>query len=151
MTDATELDRLAEADGATFIHTASGKWWARDKDGITVVQGALSRAEAVLLYCEDKDLTPTTPEAILTRIKAHHRPHDAMPEFKEGFEAYRNVGAFYWCPYNEGVKAQDFDRGVNAAVLFSRALAHLDAHPEVAEKAGPGWLGRLLRTGRVSP
>ena len=54
--------RLAEADGATF--TQDGKrsgldpWRARDRDGVTIVSGALSIAEAARLYCEDKDLTP---------------------------------------------------------------------------------------------
>jgi hypothetical protein len=32
-------------------------------------------------------------------------------------------------------------------MLFSRAMAHLADHPEEAEKAGPGWLAQLLKTG----
>jgi hypothetical protein len=52
----SELVRLAEADGATFIRSATGAWWARDKDGVTIARGALSRAEAALRYCEDKDV-----------------------------------------------------------------------------------------------
>jgi hypothetical protein len=31
-----ELVRLAEADGATFTRSATGAWWAKDRDGITV-------------------------------------------------------------------------------------------------------------------
>jgi hypothetical protein len=81
-----ELERLAEADGATFLRSANGAWWARDRDGITIVRGALSRAEAARLYCEDKGLCGSTPEAILEYIKAQYRPYDTMLEFREGFE-----------------------------------------------------------------
>src|SRR5712664_2906199 len=112
MSDATELERLAEADGATFLRSATGAWWARDKDGITIVRGALSRAEAAVLYCEDRDLCGSTPEAILARIRHQYRPYDTMPEFQEGFDAYCTVGAFRSDPY-EGVKAQAWDRGAN--------------------------------------
>jgi hypothetical protein len=147
MTNATELERLAEADGATFLRSATGAWWAKDKDGITIVRGALSRAEAALQYCEQKDLTAATPEAILARIRHEYRPYDSMPEFDEGFRAYGMHRFSHRDPY-DGVKAQAWDRGANAAMLYERALAHLDAHKEDIEKAGPGWLAPLLRTGR---
>jgi hypothetical protein len=142
-----ELERLAEADGATFIRSATGAWWARDKDGMVIVRGALSKAEAVVLYCEDRDLVGSTPEAILAFIRHQFRPYDSMPEFEEGFRAYQLDGPHRRDPY-EGVKAQAWDRGANAAMLYARALAHLDAHKEDVEKAGPGWLATLLRTGR---
>jgi hypothetical protein len=149
MSDATELERLAEADGATFIRSATGAWFARDKDGITIVRGALSRAEAVVLYCEDRDLCGSTPEAILARIRHQYRPYDSMPEFEEGYLAYTLDGPRRRSPYNDGVKAQAFDRGANAAMLYARAMAHLDAHKVDVEKAGSGWLMQLLRTGRL--
>jgi hypothetical protein len=142
-----ELERLAEADGAVFTRSATGAWWAKDKDGITIVRGALSRAEAARLYCEDKGLVAPTPEAILAYIKAQYRPYDTMPEFKEGFDAYQAKGAHRRDPY-DGVKAQAWDRGANTAMLYARALAHLDAHKEDVEKAGSGWLAQFLRTGR---
>jgi hypothetical protein len=142
-----ELERLAEADGATFLRSATGAWWARDKDGITIVRGALSRAEAARLYVEDKGLVASTPEAILAYIFAQYRPYDSMPEFEEGFKAYQLDGPHRRDPY-DGVKAQAWDRGANAAMLYARAMAHLDAHKDDVEKAGPGWLARLLKTGR---
>jgi hypothetical protein len=144
MTDATnELERLAEADGAKLIRTVTGSWWAKDRDGVVIVRGALSRVEAAVQYCEDKDLTEATPEAILARLRYEFRPYDTMPEFQEGFDAYQKDGAFRRDPY-DGVQAQAWDRGANTAMLYQRALAHLDAHKEDVEKAGPGWLARLL-------
>jgi hypothetical protein len=147
MTDATELEHLAEADGAQLLRALTGAWWAKDRDGITVVRGAMSRAEAALLYCEDKHLVGTTPAGILEYIKAQYRPYDSMPEFREGFEAWNNKGARREDPY-EGVKSQAFCRGANAAMLYGRAMAHLEAHKEDVEKAGPGWLAQLIKTGR---
>jgi hypothetical protein len=143
----SELERLAEEDGATFIRSATGAWYARDKDGITIVRGALSRAEAAVLYVEDKGLVATTPEAILAYIKAAYRPYDSMKEFDEGFAEYQKSGPRRRDPY-DGVKAQAWDRGANAAMLYQRALAHLDAQP-VEAAAEPGWLARLLKTGRA--
>jgi hypothetical protein len=148
MTDTrTNDERLAEGDGATFIRTASGKWWAKDRGGFMVVRGVRSRAEAARLYCEDKDLTPTTPEAILARIRHEYRPYDTLPEFEEGFRAYQLDRAHRHNPHT-GYKGQAFDRGTNAAMLYARAMAHLAGHPEEVERAGPGWLTRLLRAGR---
>jgi hypothetical protein len=131
-------------------------WYAKDKDGITIVRGALSRAEAAVQYCEQKDLTAITPEAILARIRYEFRPYDTLPEFQEGFAAYQTDGPHRRNPYDgdhgydgdQGYKAQAWDRGANAAMLYARALAHLDAHKEDVEKAGPSWLATLLRTGR---
>jgi len=76
-----------------------------------------------------------------------------MPEFEEGFDAYQKAGALRHHPYDDGpdgggVKAQAFDRGASTAMLYARAMAFLDTHKEDVEKAGPGWLARLLRTGR---
>jgi hypothetical protein len=139
----SELERLAEADGATFIRTATGAWWARDNSGITVVRGALSRAEAARLYCEDKDLVGSTPEAILAYIRAQYRPYDTMPEFQEGFDdwgKYDRPTAFKY----DDVAGQAYDRGANAAMLYARAMAHLDTYKEDVEKAGPGWLAQLI-------
>jgi hypothetical protein len=143
----TELERLADADGATFIRSATGAWWAKDKDGITIVRGALSRGEAARLYCEDKHLVASTNDAILEYIRSQYRPYDSMPEFSEGMKAYHLDGAHRRNPY-DGVAAQAWDRGANAAMLYARALAHLDAHKEDVEKAGPGWLAHFLKTGR---
>jgi hypothetical protein len=143
----TELERLALADGATFMRTPFGAWWAKDKDGLIVVRGALSKFEAALRYCDDRDLIVSSPEAILTRIKHQFRPYDTMPEFRHGFEAYQAHGFDHGDAY-EGVKAQAWDRGVATAMLFARAMAHLSAHTADGEKAGSGWLERLLRTGR---
>jgi hypothetical protein len=144
MSDHTsELEGLAELDGATFIRSATGAWWARDKDGIIVVRGALSRAEAVVMYCEDRDLCGASPEAILARIRHEFRPYDTMPEFDEGFAEYQKSGPRRRDPY-DGVRAQAWDRGANAAMLYARAMAHLDAHKEDVEKAGPGWLADLI-------
>jgi hypothetical protein len=84
MTDVShELERLAEANGATFICTTTGAWWAKDRDGFIIVRGALSRSEAARLYCEDRDLVGSTPEAILAYLKAQYRPYDTLPEFRE--------------------------------------------------------------------
>jgi hypothetical protein len=152
VTDASELERLAEADGATLLRSATGAWWAKDKDGITIVRGAESRAEAARLYCEDKDLTPCTNDAILARIFREYAPYDSMPEFNEGYRAYQIDGAadFRRNPYDDGVAAQAWDRGANAAMQYGRALAHLDARKEDVDKADPGWLARLLWPGRCS-
>jgi hypothetical protein len=58
MSDATELERLAEADGALFIRTATGSWAVRDKDGITIAIGCMSRAEAARMYCSARRPAP---------------------------------------------------------------------------------------------
>jgi hypothetical protein len=143
-----ELERLAEADGATFIRSATGAWWARDKDGMVIVRGALSKAEAVVLYCEDRDLVGSTPEAILAFIRHQFRPYDSMPEFEEGFQACRRDGALRADKY-DGVAGQAYDRGGLAAVQYKRAVEYLASCPDDVERAGPGWLSRLLRMGRV--
>jgi hypothetical protein len=142
-----ELERLAEADGATLTRTATGAWWAKDQDGVVIVRGALSKTEAAVLYCEDKGLTSATPEAILARLRYEYRLYDTMREFQEGFDACQKH-RFARDPYDDGVKAEAWDRGANCAMLYARALAHLDTHKEDVEKAGPGWLATLLRTGR---
>ncbi len=142
----SELERLAEADGATFTPSGTGSWRVQDRHGVIIASGAMSRAEAAILYCEDKDLVAATPEAILARIRHEYRPYDTMPEFQEGFDAYQRDGAFRRDPH-EGVKAQAWDRGANAAMLYKRALALLDAPPADVEKVQPFWLAQLL-TGR---
>jgi hypothetical protein len=143
-----ELERLAEADGATFSRSPGGAWSAKGRDGVFVVRGALSRGEAARLYCEDRDLVASTPESILARICAEYRPYDAMPSFREGFDAYGKDGAHRLNPYGSDVDGQAWDRGANAAMFYARAMQHLETNKEDVEKAGPGWLSRLLRTGR---
>jgi hypothetical protein len=164
MADVTrELERLAEDDGATFTKTPTGAWWAKDRDGIVIVRGALSRREAAVLYCEDKGLQAATPQAILERIKYEYRPYDDLPAFEEGFVAYQKKRPLDHNPYEtaparlpgrEGetngqaalrqVNAQAWDRGANAAMLYARALAFLDAPPKDVEKVQPNWLAKLL-------
>jgi hypothetical protein len=72
MTDISEFERLAEADGATFLQIrTTGLWGAVDREGMVIVpyvDGAMSKVEAARLYCEDKGLPPCTPDAILARI-----------------------------------------------------------------------------------
>jgi hypothetical protein len=158
---------LAEAAGVSFVHTASGKHAARDKDGVYVVRGCLSIAEAARSFCEDRDLVASTPDAILARIKAQYRPYDALPAFAEGFEAYQRKAPLGFNPYEKPparlpgrdgettgeallrqVNGQAWDRGANAAMLYERALAHLDAHPTSDEPAaGSDWLMQLLMNG----
>jgi hypothetical protein len=142
-----DYKRLAEAAGAVFTLSRAGEWLVKDRHGVTIVRGVLSKAEAVRLYCEDKDLTPATPECVLARIKQEYRPFDMMPEFQEGFDAWQKTSAFRPDPYDGGVKTQAWDRGANAAMLYARALAHLKATRDKPDEAEPGWLFRLL-TGR---
>lgn len=60
MTDAIyQLERLAdiakvEAARASIICTASGRFAVRDVDGVYVVRGAMSIAEAARLFAEDE-------------------------------------------------------------------------------------------------
>jgi hypothetical protein len=68
-----------------------------------------------------------------------------MPEFEEGFRAYMLDGPHRLDPYSDGVKAQAWDRGGNAAMLYKRALALLDAPPKNIDAVQPGWLARLLQ------
>jgi hypothetical protein len=42
----------------------------------------MSIAEAARLYCEDQELVPSTPSAVLTRIVKEYAPYDAMPELR---------------------------------------------------------------------
>jgi hypothetical protein len=91
-------------------------------------------------------------DEILARIKAQYRPYDTLPAFEEGFTAYQASGPLRRNPYDNdaGYKAQAWDRGANAAMLYARALAHLDAVTDDAEAntPAPGWLERLIHTGR---
>jgi hypothetical protein len=64
-----------------------------------------------------------------------------MPEFQEGFDAYQKRGAFRDDPY-DGVKAQAWDRGANAAMLYARALAHLARRPQRGRREGRPRLAR---------
>jgi len=154
--------RFAEADGASFEEYPDGTWKALDKDGTPIVCGAFSNAEAARLYCEQQDLTPATNDAILARIKQEYRPYDTMPAFSDGMKAYHLDGVSRRNPYetevpgetlrqsqSRQVNGQAWDRGANAAMLYQRALAHLDAHPTnyAPETASPGWLVQLIRNG----
>jgi hypothetical protein len=144
MTGPSELERLVEADGAQLIRTATGAWYARDNTGITVVRGALSRAEAARLYCEDRDLCLATPGAILEWIKAQWRPYDTLPAFQAGWDACRRDGSLRADQY-DGVDGQAYDRGGLSAVWYARAMKHLEDHPDDVERAGPRWLADLLK------
>jgi hypothetical protein len=147
MTDAYR--RLAEDDGARFRMTSeTDRWTAEDSDGIAIVSDAMSIAEAARLYCEDKGLV--SPREILARIVAAYASYRLLAEFWEGFNACQRDGVFRCNPYrdDEGVKAQAWDRGADVAMQYQRALAHVATTPAEADEAEPGWLARLLRTGR---
>jgi hypothetical protein len=146
MTDASRS--LAEDDGACFRKgSESDRWTAEDSDGIAIVSDAMSIAEAARLYCEDKGLV--SPRAILARIVAAYSSYRLLAEFWEGFKACQRDPTHRSNPYQEddGVKAQAWDRGADVAMQYQQALAHF-ATPAEAEDAEPGWLVRLLRTGR---
>jgi hypothetical protein len=140
---------LAEDDGARFCRESeSDRWTAEDRDGIAIVSDAMSIAEAARLYCEDKGLTPS--HEILAKIVAEYRDYHILAEFWQGFRAYQHDNVFRCNPYrdDEGVKAQAWDRGANAAMQYQRAMHHMATTPTEADEAEPGWLCRLLRTGR---
>jgi hypothetical protein len=152
MTDAPiDYIATAENDGAVFMRAVDGTWFAHDnKDGATIIRDAISLGECARLYCESQELVPLDNEQILARIKRSHRPACDLPEFEEGYLAYTLDGVHRRNPYDSGgYKASAFDRGANAAMLYRRALAHLDKHKDDVEKPGPGWLSRILKTGRV--
>jgi hypothetical protein len=147
MTDAYR--RLAEDDGARFCRESeSDRWTAEDSDGIAIVSDAMSIAEAARLYCEDKGLISS--QEILGRIVATYRPYHVLAEFWQGFKACQRDSVLRCNPYrdDEGVKAQAWDRGAEAAMQYQQALAHQAITPAEADEAEPGWLVRLLRTGR---
>jgi hypothetical protein len=147
MSDAThDYVRLAEDDGAHFCQIrTTGLWGVSDKHGMVIVpyvDGAMSREEAARLYCEEKGLAARTPETILARIVREYRPYDTLPAFGEGFTAH-SMRQFH-NPYPSSVAAQAWDRGYDAAALYQRALAFLDAPPKDVEKVQPNWLAKLL-------
>jgi hypothetical protein len=149
---AAAFKRWAEAHGARFSQDIAGSWRAIDKDGALIVTGAMSKDEAARLYCEDKDITPGHADAILARIFHEYRPYESMSEFREGYRAYQLDGGSRRDPYEtEGsYKSQAWSRGANAALLYQRAMEHLNRHPEDAnpETAALDWLVKLLRGGR---
>ncbi len=139
---------LAEDDGARFRRgSESDRWMAEDSDGMVIVSDAMSIAEAARLYCEDQGLV--SPRQILARIVAAYSSYRFYAEFWEGFNACQHDPTRRSNPYqeNEGVKAQAWDRGADVAMHYQLALAHF-AIPAEAQDAEPGWLIRLLRTGR---
>ncbi len=139
---------LAEDDGARFRRgSESDRWMAEDSDGMVIVSDAMSIAEAARLYCEDQGLV--SPRQILARIVAAYSSYRFHAEFWEGFKACQHDPTRRSNPYqeNEGVKAPAWDRGADVAMHYQLALAHF-ATPAEAEDAEPGWLIRLLRTGR---
>jgi hypothetical protein len=147
MTDAYR--RLAEEDGARFrMESESDRWTAEDGDGIAIVSDAMSIAEAARLYCEDKGLA--SPREILARIVAAYASYRLLAEFWEGFKACQRDGVCRCNPYrdDEGVKAQAWDRGADVAMQYQQVLAHIATTTTEADEAEPGWLIRLLRTGR---
>ncbi len=91
-------------------------------------------------------------DAILKRIFEEYRPYNTYLAFREGYRAYQDLR--YGCgsnPYGDTAEGQAWDRGANAAMLYQRALAHLDAHPKDAADTSdrPGWLESLIRNGRA--
>jgi hypothetical protein len=139
--------RVAEADGAMFTPSGIGEWSVKDIGGLTIASGALSVREAARLYCEDKGLP--SPQEVLDRIVAAYRPYHVLDEFWQGFTACQRDPVLRCNPYrDEGVKARAWDRGANVAMLYQQALARRAATPAEADEAEPGWLVRLLRTGR---
>jgi hypothetical protein len=148
MTLSDAYQKWADAHGGLFIKSAAGTWSVTDADGAVVARGALSKAEAARLYCEDQDITPAHPDAILIRVFAEYAPYNTMPAFTEGYRAYQLDGQCRRNPHTD-VAAQAWDRGASSAMLYQRALAHLDAHPadRVPETASEGWLARLIRNG----
>ena len=148
MTDASELVRLAEANGARFRRgSESDRWAAKAGDGMTIVSGAMSIAEAARLYCEDKGLPSS--EEILDRIVTAYRPYHILAEFWDGFTAYcRGDLKNPYMGADSRVKARAWDRGANVAMQYQRVLAQRATAPDEVGEAEPGWLVRLLRTGR---
>jgi len=144
--------RLAEDDGARFHRSVeTGHWSAEDRDGVTIVPlegGAMSIAEAARLYCEDKGLA--SPDEILDGIVATCRPYDVLDEFWQGFKVCQRDSVLRCNPYqdDEGVKAQAWDRGANAAMQYQQALARRASAQAEADEVTPAWLVKLLRTGR---
>jgi hypothetical protein len=138
--------RLAEEAGARFYKGSdSDRWTAQDSDGITIVTGAMSIAEAARLYCEDKGLT--SPDEILNRIVATYRPYHVLEEFWQGFRACRRDSVVRCNPHRDGesMQARAWNRGADVAMKYQQALAHKATVPDEVE---PGWVVRLLRTGR---
>jgi hypothetical protein len=66
-------------------------------------------------------------QATLTAIVASYAPYNTMEAFGEGFVAYQHRN--YTNPYDgkprEGVKAQAWDRGLEAASRYARAEAQV--------------------------
>jgi hypothetical protein len=60
-----------------------------------------------------------THQDILTEIVADYAPYETLAAFGEGFVAYQH--GTYRNPY-EGLNAQAWDRGANAAMRYARAL-----------------------------
>jgi hypothetical protein len=73
-------------------------------------------------------------EARLVEIRADYRPYDTLPAFDQGFADYQN--RIRANPYDglrgpgDGLKAQAWDRGANAAMQYNRFLNRLEK-PEV--------------------
>jgi hypothetical protein len=167
---------LAQDDGARFRQgSESDRWVAEDRDGMAIVSGAMSIAEAARLYCEDKELIRdgmavvfgamsiaeaehlycedkglSPPHEVLARIVAGYRPYDVLAEFWEGFAAYHRRHVFWCNPYQDdkGVKKQAWDRGADAARQYQQALSHMATTPAEAGDTEPGWTVRLLANGR---
>jgi hypothetical protein len=143
-----ELERIAEADGAVFTRSATGAWWARDKDGITIVRGALSRAEAAVLYCEDRDLCGSTPEAILARIRFEYRPYDTLPAFDEGFASWAARPRQWHNPHGGGYEAQAGQGSGRCLAVRPGVRLHRDA-PGHGREGRPGLAGHAAPDGEV--
>jgi hypothetical protein len=146
MTDAYK--RLAENDGARFYKESdSDRWTAEDRDGIAIVSGAMSLAEAARFYCEDKGLPSS--EEILDRIVATYGPFYVLEEFWQGFRACQRDSVLLCNPYqDESVKAKAWDRGASVAVQYQQTLSRAASTAAEVDEAEPDRLLRVLRTRR---
>jgi hypothetical protein len=83
---------------------------------------------------KENKMSNQTREARLVEIRADYRPYDTLPAFDQGFADYQN--RLRVNPYDglrgpgDGLKAQAWDRGANAAMRYNRFLNGLEK-PEV--------------------
>jgi hypothetical protein len=67
-----------------------------------------------------------TEQQILSNIVADYAPYDRYEAFAEGYAAYHLGQLANPC---DGVQAQAWDRGANAAMRFARAIAGQGERP----------------------
>ena len=87
-------------------------------------------------------------DARLTEIVAEYAPYDTLPAFGEGFVAHQSRK--YQNPYDgqpaQGVAAQAWDRGLEAAARYARGDDPRNAVPD--PRSAAGWLQRIASAGR---